>query len=46
MEEKQRDPKREKEDMIRCANFIIQMVEVYGAEILEELKADKDEKKS
>ena len=41
-EEIKHDPKREKEDMIRCANFIIQMVEIYGAEILAE---DEEERK-
>ena len=42
MEEEYRpDPKREKEDMIRCANFIIQMVEIYGARILEKEKQKK-----
>ncbi len=44
MEEEYRpDPKREKEDMIRCANFIIQMVEIYGARILEKEKQKKKE---
>ena len=33
----------EKEDMIRCANFIIQMVEIYGARILEKEKQKKKE---
>lgn len=44
MEEEYRpDPKREKEDMIRYANFIIQMVEIYGARILEKEKQKKME---
>ncbi len=46
MEEKPRDPKREKEDMVRCANFIILMVEKYGAEILADMKAEKEAEES
>ena len=41
-EEKKRDPKREKEDIVRFCNFVIQMVEIYGAEILAE---DEEERK-
>ena len=44
MDEYRPDPKREKEDMIRCANFIIEMVEIYGAEILENMEAEKKQK--
>jgi len=41
-EEKKIDPKREKEDIVRFCNFVIQMVEIYGAEILAE---DEEERK-
>ncbi len=33
MDEEKRDIKREQEDKIRCANFLLQMFEKYGAEV-------------
>ena len=36
MSESYRDTKQEKEDKIRCAAFLLQMIEKYGAEIMEE----------
>ena len=34
MEDESRDAKKEHEDKIRCANFLLLMFEKYGAEIL------------
>ena len=31
---KVRDPKLEREDKIRCANFLLQMFAKYGAEVM------------
>ena len=43
MENKERDPKREHQDKVRCANYLLQMFEKYGAEVMEENKeADKE----
>lgn len=33
MAERVRDPKREQEDKIRCANYLLQMFEKYGAQM-------------
>ena len=38
MTEEERRLKREHEDMVRCANFLLLMIEKYGAEILAEKK--------
>lgn len=38
MSESNRDTRQEKENKIRCAAFLLQMVEKYGAEIMEEAR--------
>lgn len=41
MDERIRDPKREQEDKIRCANYLLQMFEKYGARILAKKRAEE-----
>lgn len=41
MAERVRDPKREQEDKIRCANYLLQMFEKYGAKILAKKQAEE-----
>ncbi len=36
MEEEIRDPKREYEEKLRCASFLLEMIEKYGPELLAE----------
>lgn len=36
MSERKRDPKREHEDKVRCANYLLQMFIKYGALVKEE----------
>lgn len=43
MEDKEKNSKREQQDKVRCANYLLQMFEKYGAEVMEENKeADKE----
>ena len=44
MAEQKRDPKREMEDKIRCANYLLQMFEKYGAQVRAELQAKENAK--
>lgn len=46
MEERERNPKREQEDKIRCANYLLQMFEKYGAAVMEEVEREKAEKEN
>lgn len=39
--EENRNLKKEKEDKIRCANYLLQMLEKYGAEIMAERNNEK-----
>ena len=39
MKENERDPKREQEDKVRFINYLLQMIEKYGAKILAEQQA-------
>lgn len=41
MTERVRDPKREQEDKIRCANYLLQMFEKYGAKVLAKKQAEE-----
>lgn len=43
MEERERNTKREQEDKIRCANYLLQMFEKYGAAVMEEVEREKAE---
>ena len=46
MTEDERRLKREHEDIVRCANFLLQMIEKYGAEVMaEKTKKEKESKK-
>lgn len=40
MEEKVRSPKEEHDAKIRCAQFLLDMLQKYGAEIAEEKKSE------
>ncbi len=42
MSERQRDPKREKEEKTRCTNYLLQMIEKYGAKVLDDSVDIKD----
>ena len=41
MTERVRDPKREHEDKVRCANYLLQMFDKYGAKILAKKQAEE-----
>jgi len=42
MSEFNRKTKISQEDKVRCANYLIQMIEKYGAEIMAECKKEKE----
>ena len=41
MADKERDPKREHEDKVRCANYLLLMFEKYGAQIRAKRQAEE-----
>lgn len=41
MAERVRDPKREQEDKMRSANYLLQMFEKYGAQILAQKQTEE-----
>ncbi|WP_155832019.1 hypothetical protein [Butyrivibrio sp. WCD2001] len=46
MEGKNRRVKTEQEDKVRCTNYLLQMIEKYGAEVMDESKEAKRTSKS
>ena len=46
MEERKRDPKREQEDKIRCANYLLDMFIKYGPVIRAKKEKEEAEKAS
>ena len=44
MEERKRDPKREQEDKIRCANYLLDMFIKYGPEMRAKKEKEATEK--